>query len=460
MQCLTHLFRIFGLLCLLVLGFLFFQFNVFAMQFASSWQPGSGHIVFLVLTGIELAGFVMLFLAWYPKRSKLILHSNPTKKQLDAFAAEMRTRLHTNKLVREQGLKDSDPEYISKALEILDKKAEEIIRQDSRKIFLGTALAQNGRLDAIIVFVALTRMIWRISKIYNQRPTPAEIWSVYTTVSSTAFIAFSIDALDIPSTVTEAMNSLVPAVGPHMATTTLPFMGNAMHLFSNAILDGAANGLLAIRAGIITKNAFRFSSLDEAGNKALTTREITQAMLALSKECIADIMVGLKDQFKDMGKSVTGSCIEKTKEAAKSVGSVVSSVGSCAEAVGGAVATAVSGAVTGAVNGVGSTVEAVGGAVGATAGAVRNVASAVGETVSSAGTKIMGSSTAPAASDADTGETAAIQEEAQKEAPSGNGRILNRAKNLLHKGTATTKSAVEGTGRFLGRFIHSKKKEE
>lgn len=237
-------------------------------------------------------------------------------------------------------------------------------------------------------------------------------------------------------------------------------MGNAMHLFSTAILDGAANGLLAIRAGIITKNAFRFSSLDEAGNKALTTREITQAMLALSKECIADIMVGLKDQFKDMGKSVTGSCIEKTKEAAKSVGSVVSSVGSCAEAVGGAVATAVSGAVTGAVNGVGSTVEAVGGAVGATAGAVRNVASAVGETVSSAGTKIMGSSTAPAASDADTGETAAIQEEAQKEAPSGNGRILNRAKNLLHKGTATTKSAVEGTGRFLGRFIHSKKKEE
>ncbi len=453
MQCLTHLFRIFGLLCLLTLGFLFFQFNVFAMQFASSWQPGSGHIVFLVLTGIELAGFVMLFLAWYPKRSKLILHSNPTQKQLDAFAAEMRTRLHTNKLVRETGLTDSDPEYISKALEILDKKAEEIIRQDSRKIFLGTALAQNGRLDAIIVFVALTRMIWRISKIYNQRPTPAEIWSVYTTVSSTAFIAFSIDALDIPSTVTEAMNSLVPAVGPHMATTTLPFMGNAMHLFSNAILDGAANGLLAIRAGIITKNAFRFSALDEAGNRAMTTREITQAMLALSKECITDIMVGLKDQFKDMGKSVTGSCIEKTKEAAKSVGSVVSSVGSCAEAVGGAVATAVSGAV----NGVGSTVEAVGGAVGATAGAVRNVASAVGETVSTAGTKIMGgSSTDSDASTAAPGETAITQEEA----PAGNGRILNKARNLFHKGTESTKSAVQGTGRFLGRFIHPKKKEE
>ncbi len=457
MQCLTHLFRIFGLLCLLVLGFLFFQFNVFAMQFASSWQPGSGHIVFLVLTGIELAGFVMLFLAWYPKRSRLILHSNPTPEQLDAFAAEMRTRLHTNKLVREKGLEDSDPEFISKALEILDQKAEEIIRQDSRKIFLGTALAQNGRLDAIIVFVALTRMIWRISKVYNQRPTPAEIWSVYTTVSSTAFIAFSIDALDIPTTVTEAMNSLVPAVGPHMATTTLPFMGNAMHLFSTAILDGAANGLLAIRAGIITKNAFRYSALDEAGSRAMTTREITQAMLALSRECITDIMAGLRDQFKDMGKTVTDSCIKKTKDAAKSVGNVVSSVGSAAESVGGAVASAVSG--------VGSAVGTTAGAVGdATISAVRNVASAVGETVASAGTKIMGGSTAaPAAINATgsdgagTAPAAMMQEKAE---PAERGRIMDRARNLFHKGTSTTKNAVQGTGRFLGRFFHKKKRED
>lgn len=230
-----------------------------------------------------------------------------------------------------------------------------------------------------------------------------------------------------------------------MATTTLPFMGNAMHLFSTAILDGAANGLLAIRAGIITKNAFKFSAMDETGNRAMTTREITQAMLALSKECITDIMVGLKEQFKDMGKSVTGSCIEKTKDAAKSVGSVVSSVGSAAEAVGGAVVTAVSG--------VGHTAGAVG---DATISAVKNVASAVGGTVSSAGTKIMGGSTASAASDAETREPATLQEEA----PAGDGRILNKARNLFHKGTESTKSAVQGTGRFLGRFIHPKRKEE
>ncbi len=460
MNCLTHLLRIVGIISLLVLAFIFFQFNVFAMQFASSWQPGSGHIVFLALTAIELAGFIMLFLAWSPRRSKLILHSDPTPEQLDAFAAEMRARLRTNRLVREKGLKDSDPEFVSKALDILDQKAEEIIRQDSRKIFLGTALAQNGRLDAIIVFVALTRMIWRISKIYNQRPTPAEIWSVYTTVSSTAFIAFSIDALDIPSTVTEAMNSLVPAVGPHMATTSLPVMGNFMHLFSTAILDGAANGLLAIRAGVITKNAFRYSTLEEAGGRTATTKEITQDMLALSKECITDIVVGLKGQVKNMGKTVTETCVEKTKDAAKgaakSVSSVVSSVGSAAETVGGAVASAVSGA------------GAKAGAMGeATISAVKNVASAVGDTMSSASSKIR-RNTSPALEEApaegpaisDIEAAANMPDTDEETRPEKKGRILNKARDLLHKGSESTKTAMQSTSRFLGSIISKKRREE
>ena len=432
MNCLAHFVKFLGLLCLAALGCLFFQFNVFAMQFASSWQPGSGHIVFLALTAVEAAGFVYLYLAWSPKRAKLLLRSNPTQEQLDVFAAEMRKRLHENSLVRASGLSSSDPDYVSKALEVLDKKAEEIIRQDSRKIFLGTALAQNGRLDALIVFVALSRMIWRISKVYNQRPTPAEIWSVYTTVSSTAFIAFSLDALDIPTTVAEAMNSLVPAVGPHVAGTTLPFMGTAMHLFSSSILDGAANGLLAIRAGILTKNAFKFSTLDEPSSRAMSTKEITQAMLALSKECITDIVGGLKDQVKNMGKSVTTSCVEKTKGAASAV---VNGVGSAAETVGEAVASAVNGA---------------GSVGGATVSAVKTVASTVGETVSNAGAKIKhGGETVASAVSSGAETTADLTSTVVKSGIA----IVQKSGQAASEGA---KKALQKAGSLLERFKHKK----
>ncbi|MDO5537637.1 MAG: DUF697 domain-containing protein, partial [Desulfovibrionaceae bacterium] len=254
------------------------------------------------------------------------------------------------------------------------KKAEEIIRSDSRKIFLGTALSQNGRLDALIVFIALARMVWRISRVYNQRPTPAEIWSVYSTVSSSAFIAFSIDALDIPSTVTEAMNSLFPAVAPHMAGTSVPFMGNAMHVFTSSMLDGAANGLLAVRAGILTKNAFRFATLDEPASRSMSTKEITQAMLALSKECLGDITIGLKDQVKGMAFNVADNCVEKTKGAAQTVASAVTDTVSSAGSMVARGGTAV--------------VQAVGTGVETTAGATVLAAKTVSDTVSSAGSMV------------------------------------------------------------------------
>ncbi|MDO5537636.1 MAG: hypothetical protein Q4F72_08920, partial [Desulfovibrionaceae bacterium] len=112
MAYILRFFKFVGILCLFALAVLFFQFNGFAMQFAESWTAGTGWIVFLVLTGVEVLGFVLLFLAWYPKRSKLILRSNPTPEQMDAFAGEMRRRLRENELVRAGGVSTSDPEFV------------------------------------------------------------------------------------------------------------------------------------------------------------------------------------------------------------------------------------------------------------------------------------------------------------------------------------------------------------
>ncbi len=379
-----------GILSVIALAVIFFQFNVFAMNFADSLRAGTGWMAFLALCALEAAGFALLFLSWYPRRSKLVLHASPTREQLDAFSAEMAKRLRGNELVRQAGISPDQPDFVPKALEALDAKAEEIIRQDSRRIFLGTALSQNGRLDAVIVFVALTRMVWRVSKIYNQRPTPAEIWSVYSTVSSSAFIAFSIDALDIPRTVTEAMNALLPAVGPHVAGTTMPFMGSAMTVFTSSMLDGAANGLLAVRCGILTKNAFRYASLDEGPQRAATVREINMAMLALSKDCVADIVVGLRNQFKDMtvgaAQSVASAVTGTVGAAGDAVVSGVTAAGGAAVSAGKAVADGVGAVGDAAVN----AGKAVGGAAVSAARTVASGVEAAGGAAVSAGKAVAG----------------------------------------------------------------------
>lgn len=359
MHLVLRLVRLAGLILLLACLVIFFQFNVFALQFVDSLAPGTGWLAFLGLCGLEVLAFLLLYMAWRPKKSRLVLKENPTEEERAAFVAELEARLADNSYVRAAGVASGDPDFRDKALDILDARADEIIRSDARRIFLGTALAQNGRLDALIVFLVLARMVWRISALYNQRPTPAEIWSVYTSVSASAFVAFSLDALDIPQTVTESLSSLVPAIAPHMAGTSMPFVGATMHLFTSSVLDGAANGLLAVRAGVLTKNAFCLSNLPRGEARAMSSREIRQDMLSLSRECLGDITAGLKDQLKDMAGTVADNAVEKTVTAAKSV---ASSVSGAATSAGDLVMRGVRGgeaAVSAVASGVGSTVDMV-----------------------------------------------------------------------------------------------------
>ena len=373
MHLILRLVRLAGLVLLVTCLVLFFQFNVFALQFVDSLAQGTGWIAFLVLCGLEVLGLFWLYMAWRPKRSKLVLKENPTDEERAAFVAELAARLAENPHVRAAGIRPDDPEFLEKSLALLDAKADEIIRSDARRIFLGTALAQNGRLDALIVFLVLARMVWRISALYNQRPTPAEIWSVYTSVSASAFVAFSIDALDIPQTVTESLGSLVPAVAPHMAGTSMPFVSATMHLFTSCVLDGAANGLLAVRAGVLTKNAFCLANLAKSEARTISSREIRQNMLSLSKECLGDITTGLKEQLKDMAGTVADSAVEKTVTAARTVASSVSGAASSAGDF-----------VMKGVRGGEAAVSAVASGVGSTVDMVTNAASKTTDTVSGA----------------------------------------------------------------------------
>lgn len=330
MQLILRLVKVAGIILLLACLVIFFQFNVFALQFVDSMAPGKGWIAFLALFAVELTAFVALTLAWMPRKSKLVLKKNPTQEEREAFLAELEKRLATNRHVLAAGLRPGEEDFVNKAMAVLDAKADEVIRSDARKVFLGTALAQNGRLDALIVFLVLARMVWRISAIYNQRPTPAEIWSVYTTVSTSAFLAFSLDALDIPQTVTESLGSIIPAIAPHMASTSMPFVGATMHVFTSSVLDGAANGLLAVRTGVLTKNAFCHADLSRDEYRSLSSREIRQNMLSLSKDCLGDITSGLKEQVMGMAGSVADTARNKTVHAARTVASAAGAVADAA----------------------------------------------------------------------------------------------------------------------------------
>ena len=198
MRYLSRVLYGFAIFIICVTAALLLQIDSSAMSMADALFPGSGRVVCLILLASEAAGACWLYLSFRLRPAKLVIRHNPDDDERLAFAEELEKRLARNQIVREAGLVPSDEEFAEKAMLLLDKKADDEIRSAGKRIFLGTALAQNGKLDALIVFFSLVRLVWRVSSIYNQRPAPREIMSVYGAVSSATFVAFSLDALDIP----------------------------------------------------------------------------------------------------------------------------------------------------------------------------------------------------------------------------------------------------------------------
>ena len=390
-------------LFMLVILMLLVQLDLTTFQTVEVLAPGWGWLAFVSLLALETGAVLWLGLAWFARAPRLVLRDDPTEAERQAFARELERRLKKNPHVRAAGLRATDEHFLEKALDVLDARAGEEIRNSAKRVFLGTALSQNGRLDALIVFVSLARMVWRVSGIYNQRPTPAELWSVYSTVSSATFISISIEALDIPRTITESMNELLPAVTPAMAASSVPLMGPMMQQCTSAVIDGAANCLLAIRAGVVTRSAFRFAALGrEEARQQACVREAGTMLAEISRETVGAIVEAFRKQLVNLPASmgqkisetvgtVADSALEKTRGAAQSVArggtAVAEAVSSGAGAVIGA-GQAVAGAVS---NGAGAMADALGSGTSAVIHAVGDCAASAEKAVLRGGSAVMGS---------------------------------------------------------------------
>ena len=370
-------------LLMFIILMLLLQLDLTAFQTVEVLAPGWGWLAFAALLALEAGAVLWLVLAWFARAPRLVLRDDPTEAERQAFARELGRRLKKNPHVRAAGIRATDENFLEKALDVLDARAGEEIRSNAKRVFLGTALSRNGRLDALIVFLSLARMVWRVSGIYNQRPAPAELWSVYSTVSSATFISFSIEALDIPRTITESMNELLPAVTPVMAASSVPLMGPMMQQCTSAVIDGAANCLLAIRAGVVTRSAFRFAALGrEEARQQACVREAGTMLAEISRETVGAIVEAFRKQLVNlpasMGQKIsetvgtmTDSALEKTRGAAQSV------------ARGG---TAVAGAVS---NGAGAVADALGNGTSAVIHAVGDCAASVEKAVLRGGSAVM-----------------------------------------------------------------------
>ncbi len=158
-------------------------------------------------------------------------------------------RLATNPRIKLAGVQPVDRPSIEKAIQILDDDANTIVKQMATTVFLTTAVSQSGRLDALLVLAAQSRMVWRIARLYYQRPSLREFTHLYANVAMTSFVAGELDDLELHQMIQPVVAGTLGAAGG-----VIPGFQVLTTIMVNSLLSGSANAFLTLRVGIIAKD--------------------------------------------------------------------------------------------------------------------------------------------------------------------------------------------------------------
>ena len=239
--------------------FIIFIINqtVQVVQLARSFHPMAGTVTayFLVII-YALIIFVMVYQFLHLPRP-LKFPGNKKSNDYCKFLSGTRNRLLKNKALpshlRNISIDPLQPgadldaleEHIKQAEQELDALANREIKTTAQMVFLSTAVSQSGSLDSFVVLFAQVKMIWRIARLYNQRPALRELIMLYANVAVTSYAARALEELDFA----EIIEPVIQSFGRVGFLNFIPIIS----IVSNSLFNGATNALLTLRTGIITR---------------------------------------------------------------------------------------------------------------------------------------------------------------------------------------------------------------
>jgi len=227
--------------------------------------------------------------------------------------AALGRRLQGNPLLAGQPV-SGRPE-IEAALTALQSRADEVIRSAASRVFLATAVSQNGSLDGLLVLLMQSRMIWHIAQVYFQRPGLRDLVILYGNVAGTALVASQLDDVDLSEQLQPVLSSVLGSVAG-----AIPGLQATSAILVNSMVAGAANAFLTLRVGVIARRycgalvlpearALRRAAASEAaGMLAGITRagakRVAQAFWNASRTKAHDTVRGFGDSVKETMRSL------------------------------------------------------------------------------------------------------------------------------------------------------------
>jgi len=221
-----------------------------AVSLASAVNPVFGRIVLIAL--LSAFGIVLLVPLVIVTRlpSALLPPAEIETTEYKTYLRRLGVRLKKNPRLAGTDFDLSARDGIEAALRTLEGHVNGVIKRTASSVFVSTAISQNGRLDALMVLVAQTQMIWQVARIYNQRPSLREMVRLYSNVGVTVFVASQIEDLDVTDQVEPVIKA---ALGGSLASL-VPGIASISSIVTHSILEGTANAYLTLRVGVVCRN--------------------------------------------------------------------------------------------------------------------------------------------------------------------------------------------------------------
>lgn len=265
---------------------------------ANTISPTFGQIVLIGLIVVYALALLvpLVMLARLPKAARP--PADDRSPEFQVYLAQLSARLAQNPRLAGTKPQLSDRAGIESALKTLDLQAGRIVKDTAKTVFVSTAISQNGRLDALMVLAAQSRMVWRIAHVYYQRPLLNEMIRLYANIGATVFLVSELEDLDISEQVEPVIES---ALAGSLASM-VPGATIVATLVTQSILDGAANAFLTLRIGVICQRYC--ASLTSANRKDVrrSASRVAASMLgAIVGESAGTVSKAIWDAAKHAG---------------------------------------------------------------------------------------------------------------------------------------------------------------
>jgi hypothetical protein len=223
--------------------------TVQVVQLAKTVHPVFGAVTLwgMLLAYGGLIGVPVVMLMRMPR--PLAPPASEASPEFEGHLKRLGERLASNPRVLKAAITTADRQGVEDALGILDQEANVVVKQMATTVFLTTAVSQSGRLDALLVLAAQSRMVWRIAHLYYQRPSLRELVHLYANVAATSFIAGELDDLELHQMIQPVVAGSLGAVGG-----AIPGFQVFTSILVGSLLGGSANAFLTLRVGMITKD--------------------------------------------------------------------------------------------------------------------------------------------------------------------------------------------------------------